>query len=52
MKNPRTQQQLRMGLGVVIWIVMILLSQESMATIRDQPASDAARHSHALVGRR
>ena len=52
MKNPRTQQHLRMGLGVVIWIVMIVLSQESIATIRDQPASDAARHSHVLVGRR
>jgi hypothetical protein len=41
-----------MGLGVVIWIVMIVLSQESIATIRDQPAGDAARHSHVLVGRR
>ena len=52
MRNPKTQQQLRMGLGIVIWFVMILLSQESMATIRDQPASDAARQSQALVGRR
>lgn len=24
--------QLRMGLGVMVWIIMIVLSQESMAT--------------------
>ena len=50
MKNPRTQQQLRVGLGVVIWIVMIVLSQESLATVSDHPASTVASHSRALVG--
>ena len=50
MKNPRTQQQLRMGLGVVIWIVMIVLSQESIATVNDHPAGAVAHHSRALVG--
>lgn len=50
MKNPRTQQQLRVGLGVVIWIVMILLSQESIATVNDHPAGAVAHHSRALVG--
>ncbi len=46
MKSVNTEH-LRVGLGVIVWIIMIALSQESVAASGDAPFEAAAIHERA-----
>ena len=46
MKSVKTEH-LRVGLGVIVWIIMIALSQESVAAPGDEPLQAPATHERA-----
>jgi hypothetical protein len=43
-------QHLRIGLGVVVWIIMIVVSQESMAAMRVLPVGHTLIHGPVSAG--
>ncbi len=49
MKNLEVQH-LRIGLGVAAWIIMVVLSQESLAEMGTQPLEHALLHGAVSTG--
>lgn len=49
MKNLEVQH-LRIGLGVAAWIIMVVLSQESLAAMGTQPPGHALLHGAVSAG--
>jgi hypothetical protein len=49
MKNLEVQH-LRIGLGVAAWIIMVVLSQESLAAMGTQPPEHALLHGAVSAG--